>query len=287
MQWEGILRTFPQLSQRTQVDVASGDLKGLPAVTPAQPADFPAFSKFPIFPGMIGAEIRGVLDEACTFVLSRKMFPHTAGEDITQYVARWSTLFQRITDIEETKVPLDTRKRAIDFVFQMFDLSGRVVVKKGRSFKADGYKGDEAAFDRASLFVLFTECGPQLAKVVIDSVAGSQASSGSALAKDFARVVTNVRGGSAPSGGASGPSHADTFHRSPGRGRGRTPYAPRGRYTSHMRPPLAEPAPFQYAPGAGPPAQGQYFEPMQQDYFPAPPHKRPYNNMGTQPPGQK
>ena len=93
MQWEGILRTFPQLSQRTQVDVASGDLKGLPVVTPAQPADFPTFSKFSIFPGMIGAEIRGVLDEACTFVLSRKMFPHTVGEDITQYVARWSSLF--------------------------------------------------------------------------------------------------------------------------------------------------------------------------------------------------
>ena len=45
----------------------------------------------------------------------------------------------------------------MNYVFQMLDLSGRMVVKKCRPFSAYDFKGDEAAYERASQFVVNME----------------------------------------------------------------------------------------------------------------------------------
>lgn len=109
------------------------------------------------FPGLQQEEIRDLFERAVKFVISRKMFPSAAQSDISEYFQRWSALFQRICEIKETDVPLAERLTAVNYVFQMLDLSGRMVVKKCRPFSAYDFKGDEAAYERASQFVVNME----------------------------------------------------------------------------------------------------------------------------------
>lgn len=230
---------------------------------------------------MSGQAIHDVLEDVCNFAISRRMFPHNAGDDMLSYIQRWSALFQRITDIDETKVPLKTRKKAVDFVFQMFDLSGRTVVKKGRSFKAHDHKGDEACFERASLFVLFTECGSDLAKVVLDSVSTSQAGSNKTLAKEFARMVKSVAGESEYLSEFRGDPYRRTDSSRSRGGRDRGGYMhPRGG-RGHEQSIHARSQHSYVEPGAPSQYQTQsireFMPPPMHDFVPMPPQKRPYD----------
>jgi hypothetical protein len=221
--WEHIFHDFHKLSQATQLDATTGDLKKLTAPSTVQPSieKFKKFTEMQSFPGLQHEEIRDLFERVVKFVISRKMFPSAAQPDLSEYFQRWSALFQRICEIKETDVPLAERLTAVNYVFQMLDLSGRMVVKKHRPFSAFDFKGDEAAYDRASQFVVNMEANQAFAAMYMSCMATQLTNLNTEPAKLFAAAIRiAVQRSAAPrpdtdfqSVGAGG--------RGPGRGGGR------------------------------------------------------------------
>ena len=75
--WEHIFHDFHKLSQATQLDATTGDLKKVTAPSTVQPSSekFKKFIDMQSFPGPQQEEIRDLFERVVKFVISRKMFP--------------------------------------------------------------------------------------------------------------------------------------------------------------------------------------------------------------------
>jgi uncharacterized membrane protein YgcG len=267
---ENIFKDFQKLSTATQLDPTSGELKKLQAPTTVQAstAKFSAFTEMACFPGLQDADIRDLFERVARFLISRKMFPSAAQADISEFFQRWAALFQRVCEIKETDVSLEDRKKAANFIFQMMDLAARMVVKKSRPFSAFDFKGDEAAYERASQFLVTMESEQSFVDMYMSSMANHLTNLNTPPAKHFAKVIRQIASHDFQAAGRSGDQ---------GRGRGRSRGgggASRGGGRFHQY----TPPPWQQFEG-----QGFYNHP---EVPGPPPYKRPRFGPPDQPPPQ-
>jgi uncharacterized membrane protein YgcG len=99
-------------------------------------------------------------------------------------------------------------------------LSGRIIVKKRRPFSAFDFKGDEAAYDRASQFVVNMEANQAFAAMYMSCMATHLTNLSTEPAKLFAAAIRTVVFRPAAMRPDTDPHSVGSGGRGPGRGGG-------------------------------------------------------------------